>query len=197
MKSLDIIRANLDEKTIMDRYYGDNTKVKKPIYRNIVRNDSVGTCAFYWSGFRYYLYDFSRREMVGVWDIVQHYYNCSFREALDYVARDFNIDVDYSVDNMKKVDEHKIKAYSDIEKEVFTNSFKYKLRKFNNFDVSFWNQFHISGKTLIKYNVSIVESIEMSKRADFSYNPVYKYKNDYESLCYAFKVDDKVRFYIC
>ena len=195
MKLIDIIKANLDEKTIMDKYYGSNTKVKRPIYKNIIRNDSKGTCTFYWSGFRYYLYDFSRREMIGVWDIVQHYYNCSFKEALEHVARDFSIDTEYSVENLKKVDEHKVRVYEDIEKEVFTNSFNYRVRKFNNYDVMYWNQFGISGKTLMKYNVSIVEYIEMSKRADFSFNAVYQYKNDYESICYAFKVEDKVRFY--
>lgn len=195
MNHKDIILANLDEKTIMEKYYGISIVENKPIYRNITRKDSSGTCTFIRRGSRFYLYDHSRSTTVGIWDVVQYLHSCSFKEALFIIARDFNINLDDSRENYNKIEESKSKRYENIDNDSTKSIYQYKRRKFNAYDKVYWDQFNISEETLLKFNVHPVEKIEMYYDRSMSFKNVYKYNDDFESVCYMLIVNDKLRFY--
>ena len=190
-----LIATYYDEKTIMEYYYNCSIIDSVPNYKNITRNDGKGTCSFFRKGNRYYLNDHSQSKMYGIYDVAMSVYNCDFATALDYIIRDMNIPTNYTREIYDKVAETKQRQYENIEREASNKAFKYKLRSYNNYDKSYWQQFGITLNTLNKFGVRPVETIELFRMSNQKFFEIYQYKNDYQSITYLMPVDGKLRFY--
>lgn len=190
-----LITTYYSEKEIMEYYYGCSITDKLPIYKNLIRKDSKGTCAFFRKGNRYYLNDLSQSKTYGIYDIVMSVYNCNFAESLNYIIRDMNIPTEYTRELYDKVAQTKQQHYDDIAKEVSNKVFRYQARKYNHWDKYYWQQFHISLETLKKYSVRPMQMIELFRVPNQRFLEIYKYADDFMSVCYLMPVNGKLRFY--
>jgi hypothetical protein len=87
-------------------------------------------------------------------DIVSALYNCSFKEAINVIKKDFKIN--YNPINFQDTLSMSIKnienKISFIEKEECIIT--YKKKEFTQIDLNYWNQFGITKETLNLYNVN-------------------------------------------
>lgn len=90
-------------------------------------------------------------------DIITQLYNCDFKNAINIIKKDFNINYSPTSFNktrdvsIKKI-ENKVSFNQEITKEPCKINF---IRQdFNQIDFNFWNQYGISFNTLNKYNVN-------------------------------------------
>ena len=195
MRTKDLIEISIDQKAIAEYYYGCSIIEKKPIYKNIARADSKGTCAFFRKGNKFYLNDFSSNTIHDVYSLVQAYYGCDFKTALDNIIRDFGISTYTNRESYNKLEVYKNTHVTLINKETTESYYRYKTRVFNGYDAYYWSRFYITKKTLLKYDIVPVEYSELYRRQQIRYARNYTYQNDYESICFRIKLDDKVRFY--
>lgn len=196
MTDKDLISTSVDDKTLMEYYYGQSITENINKYRNVLRNDVKGNCSFRRVKGKLYFIDYAKQRRYDIYDFVMQKYNCDYRECLSIIMKDFKIKPDYnSKEKIEKL--AKIKADNLILTEQVRKkkSFKYVTRKYGVYDKHFWTRFKISIDVLKKYNVQPIDKLSIFLDNKFKYLEVYSYDNDYDSICYCIKIGSNVKFY--
>lgn len=188
--------SKVTQKEIMEHYYHCSIIDRKPVYRNMMRNDNEGTCYFNWYKNKYYLVDRARgiEYNFDCFDLVKFLYNCNFAEALEHINKDMNLGLSnqHSIISNKR---RKINNDSSVKETSYKRKINYQVtsRNWNNKDVEYWSKFNISTDTLTKFNVVPVKLFKSD--SDDYINFKLKYKYNEEDPCYAFifKRKNKVR----
>ena len=184
------ILSRVTEKDIMEHYYNERIIDKKPIYRNLMRNDTKGTCYFNWYNGTYYLIDRARgmNANFDCYDLVKYLYNCDYATCLRHINFDLGLGLEDKEISSNPGRKTKRKKYKKVYYKKKIN-YQIRARKWNRYDVQYWEQFGITIDTLIKYNVVPVKSYKDDVGASFKFKIRYKYTES--DPCYAFVFDGK------
>lgn len=196
MISLSEILKKVNEKEIMEHYYGCSITDKKSIYRNITRNDKDGSCYFNWYNGRYYLVDRARGKdsNFNCYNLVQYIYGCNFEEALRHINKDMNLGIEDTNQVFSKPG-RKVEIKEKETNKVYQRKINYEItaRKWNDNDINYWNTFYITLNTLIKFNVLPVKEFKSDSLVSFELKTKYKYKVDDPCYAYVFKGKKSIR----
>lgn len=170
------IESHISNEEIFERYTGESVRFKK-LYLSKLRTDRSPTCSYYTKGNKLRLKDNAGFFDGDCYEFVCKLYNCTFIEALEIIANDFNIV--YS-DNVRK-------PVSNINYEEKETVIKVKWRKFDSEDVEYWENHGISTRTLKKYKVGAITQVWINNELSYLYNP-----ND---RAYGYWFNDKFKIY--
>lgn len=193
------ILSKVTEKEIMEHYYSQSIIDKKPVYRNMMRNDDKGTCYFNWYRGKYYLVDRARGRDANFdcFMLIQYLNGCNFNESLQIINKDLGLGL--SDDYTSNPGRRTIKKKKVNQSEYYQRKINYQIksRKWNEDDVNYWNQFNISIDTLVKYNVIPVNSYKSDSGESFKFSLRYKYNKINPCYAYVFrgKKSTRVKLY--
>ena len=187
--------TRVTEKDIMEFYWGEALVENVAKYKNPTRGDRKGTCYFSNRTGRYYLVDKSRtkgvgigKECLGCFDFVMWHYTCSFKEALERI----NFDMNVQQRPIKRVIEVGVKFDADNRVGV---AFKVVTRPYTEADYDYWQQFGISPKTLRDFKVRCVSKYHSNSKNKSRWELMYKKKDSDKDLCYVYLFGDRVKLY--
>ena len=87
----DFILSKVNQESIM-QYYTGNDVTSKKLVTSCLRNDNHVTVGFYKSkSGTLYMHDFATNEHIDCWNLVMKLYNCNYYEALNIIAKDFEL----------------------------------------------------------------------------------------------------------
>jgi len=150
-----------------------NQKICSPL-----RKDMTPTCGFKYSpSGDLYFRDFSGHFAGNAFNIVQYIYQCTYNEALEIIAKDFNLRdgetkikrVEYNYEKIKQEQQEPAKI-------------KIRVRSWSVVDKNYWSQFGIGKSTLEKYHVFPCEVVWLNEKI------VYNHKDD--DLAYAYRFSE-------
>lgn len=141
--SKDFILKNISEERLMEHYLGITPK--KGLFKSPLRKDDSETCSFYRSKsgelkFKDFRGDFNGNFI----EVVMCKYNCNFITALQIIANDFNLKVYKNLSKNTPLIPYSTEKF--LEKK-FTK-IQVETQDFTSYELSWWNSFGISLKTL-------------------------------------------------
>lgn len=168
-----LLQKNSQE-TYFEHYLG--IPVKKGLFRSppIIRIDTKPTCAFYKNksgDLKYKDFAGPTFNFVGC---VMHIFNCSYSQALKIIANDFNLIEFPNIEkNIKKIE------YSgNILTETKSAIIQVEIQNFTEKELSWWNSFGISLKTLNKFKIYSIKSVFLNGNyfnSSTESSPIYGY----------------------
>ena len=190
----DFILSKVNQESIMYHYTGQDVNSKK-LYTSILRNDNHVTIAYYKSkSGTLYMHDFATNEHIDCWNLVMRLYNCNYYEALNIIAKDFDL-----IEG-----EHKISTFKVVPEIKETNSarIQVQIKDYTKEELEWWKEFGISLKTLKKFHVYSIQHVFLNGELKFTSSkqcPIYGYyfgkdKNGDEKWKIYFPLKENYRF---
>jgi hypothetical protein len=162
---------SIPQEQIFEKYLGIPVQLDGLVCSPI-RKDKTPTCGFKYSrtGVLFFR-DFSGHFWGNCIDLVMFLYNVSFKDALDIVAKDFNL-MQIELGELPKL----VSRFTpeDIKKDKAT--FEISWRKYNRLDLLYWSRFHITEKDLYSLKVAPVDALWINGSINYgyiSYDPAY------------------------
>lgn len=190
----DFILSKINQESIMYHYTGQDVNSKK-LYTSILRNDNHVTVAYYKSkSGTLYMHDFATNEHIDCWNLVMRLYNCNYYEALNIIAKDFEL-----IEG-----EHKVSTFKIVSEIKETNSAKIQvqIKDYTKEELEWWKEFGISLKTLKRFHVYSLQYVFLNGELKFTSSkqcPIYGYyfgkdKNGDEKWKIYFPLKENYRF---
>ena len=190
-----IFSKGINQESIMQYYTGLNVSSKK-LMLSPFREDNHVTCAFYKSKSNIlYLHDFATNEHINCFQVVMKKFNVNYYEALDIIAKDFNlIEGSHSKTEAPKI----IQPL----KETESCNIRVQIKDFTDKELQWWEQFGINKKLLKKYKIYSLQHVFINGELKFSSSdkcPIYGYyfgkdKNGNEKWKCYFPLKTEYRF---
>ena len=190
----DFILSKVNQESIMHYYTGHDVNSKK-LFTSVLRNDNHVTVSYYKSKSGIlYMHDFATNEHIDCWNVVMRLYNCNYYEALNIIARDFElIDGEHQISSFKIIPEIKESESAKIQVQI---------KEYTNEELDWWKQFGISKKTLKKYCIYSIQHVFLNGELKFTSSkqcPIYGYyfgkdKNGIEKWKIYFPLKENYRF---
>lgn len=179
---------------IMEKYLGVEVQTKHQ-FRSPIRKDKNPTCNFSWyNGILYYM-DWGRfQSPKDCWNVVMYIHNINYWDALDKIAKDFNLLNTDSKDQLNLFTKEKPKKRRKIKVPKDTpTSIKVKTKHFSDIDKEYLSSYHITSDACKRFRVYSIGSIWIN---DYR---IYTYTDNDPALGYYFGVHDiqrwKIYFY--
>ena len=191
----DFILSKVNQESIMQHYTGLNVNSKK-LMLSPFRVDNHFTVSFYKSKSDIlYLHDFATNEHINCFQAVMKKFGCNYYEALDIIAKDFEL-----VEGTSNVKEKPLNIKSL--KETEPTEIQVQIKNYSNKELEWWKQFGISVKTLKKFHVFSIEHVFLNGELKFTSSeqcPIYGYyfgkdKNGIEKWKIYFPLKENYRF---
>lgn len=135
-------------------------EIKTKLIKSPFRDDKNPTCSFYYSkSNRLYLHDFATEEHIDIFEAVKKLFRINYAEAIKKIISD--------------KDRFEIDEYEESRKE---NKIEFILADSSHLD--YFNRYHITRETLLKYNVYPAKTIYMNEEAiakGTKTNPIFCY----------------------
>ena len=191
----DFILSKVNQESIMQYYTGLNVNSKK-LMLSPFRVDNHFTVSFYKSKSDIlYLHDFATNEHINCFQAVMKKYGVNFYEALDIIAKDFEL-----IEGCNNTEEKPLNVESL--KETKSSIIQVQIKNYSNEELEWWKQFGISIKTLKKFHVFSIEHVFLNGELKFTSSnkcPIYGYyfgkdKNSVEKWKIYFPLKENYRF---
>lgn len=158
----EFILSNVNQETIIHHYTGLDPTSKK-LFKSILRTDNHVTCSFYKSKSGIvYMHDFATGQHLTCFNIVMELLGCNYYEALETIAKDFNlIESDNKPKTYKKIESLSEKTPSLIQVQV---------QDFTPAELEWWEKFGITKKILKKYHVFSCKHVFINGKLSYSSN---------------------------
>lgn len=191
----DFILSKVNQESIMSYYTRTDANSKK-LFLSPLRSDNHVTCSIYKSKSGIlYLHDFATNEHIDCWNLVMRLYNCTYYEALNIIAKDFNLI------NSNIVKKQAPKIVESL-KETESAKIQVTIKNYTVEELEWWKQFGISIKTLKKFHVFSLEHVFLNGELKFTSSnkcPIYGYyfgkdKNGIEKWKIYFPLKTEYRF---
>ena len=191
----DFILSKVNQESIMQHYTGLDVNSKK-LMLSPFRVDNHFTVSFYKSKSDIlYLHDFATNEHINCFQAVMKKFECNYYEALNIIAKDFNLIEGENNVKVKPLSVHPLKETKSAKIQV-------QVKNYSNKELEWWKQFGISVKTLKKFHVFSIENVFLNGELKFTSSeqcPVYGYyfgkdKNGIEKWKIYFPLKENYRF---
>jgi len=178
----DKVKEILSDNQIYEFYLGDNIEFTRK-FNSPFRKDDHPSLSFFlinnhtilWRDWGSSLQD----KPQDVFSFVMTYYNCSFREALEYINIDFNLNFTSDIQVSTVIFDREIPTKRAFKKVKEKKIIEVETQNFTIEDVKFWKSFEISLETLIKYNVRSIKYCWLNYKLFRTYtrsNPIYSFE---------------------
>jgi len=145
------ILDKIDGLDVYSKYIGVNIKPGKAMRSPLREGDKSPSFNVYRSSNGQLLFKDFAGDRGDIFKFVELLFNCSFSEAIQKIASDFNISPpNEKISRLKPVRKLEIKSYRMKEEAKFD----YDIRPWEGYDLRYWNQFSIPPEVLTKYNVN-------------------------------------------
>lgn len=144
----ELILSKYSEEQIMEYYL--RVKVKKGLFRNILRDDKRPTCSFFRSTNGTLMFkDFATGKCYDCFKVVQEMFGCNYYKALKIIANDFNI-VEFPnlQKNKGKINPNVIKLDNKKSAKI-----QVEIKEFSDLELKWWDKFGITKEILNRFNV--------------------------------------------
>ena len=191
----DFILSKVNQESIMQHYTGLDVNSKK-LMLSPFRVDNHFTVSFYKSKSDIlYLHDFATNEHINCFQAVMKKFECNYYEALNIIAKDFNL---IEGENNVEVKPLSVRPL----KETKSAKIQVQVKNYSNKELEWWKQFGISVKTLKKFHVFSIENVFLNGELKFTSSeqcPIYGYyfgkdKNGIEKWKIYFPLKENYRF---
>lgn len=168
--STQYILSKINQESIF-RYY-TNKPVDKKLHCSCIREDKHPTCG-YWKNSKtgkLYLKDFATGDNYDCWAYIQAMFGCSFKEALEIVAKDFGIS-NNTINKSRIIREHPFKGDGPTIIQI-------EVKPFSSNELEWWNSYGITPKLLSKYRVFSAKHVFLNGRiilTSSTKQPIYAY----------------------
>ena len=172
----------LDEHLIFEYYFGEKIDMNSS-YTNPLREDQNPGCRFFkgHSGKLLFI-DFAKKtSVIDCFGFISKKYDCSFYDALKIVNRDFRLNLGNEKDmlppNMVYEYSQPKLEYLEICKKNDKKLLCIK-RKYEEYDLNYWESYGITLETLNKFNVFAVNTVFSNGKViwrNLKKNPIYAY----------------------
>ena len=192
----DFILSKVNQESIMQHYTGLDVSSKK-LMLSPFRTDNHFTVSFYKSKSNIlYLHDFATNEHINCFQAVMKKYGVNFYEALDIVAKDFNL-----IEGENNNTEIQPLTIPSL-KETEPSRIQVQIKNYSDKELEWWKQFGISKRTLKKFHVYSLENVFINNELKFTTSehcPIYGYyfgkdKNSIEKWKIYFPLKENYRF---
>ena len=190
-----IFSNGINQESIMQYYTGIDVTSKK-LHLSPFRNDHKVTCALYKSKSNIlYLHDFATNEHINCFQVVMKKYSVNYYEALNIIARDFNL-----IKGSNNVKETPI-IVKPL-KETKKTQIQVQVKDYTEQELKWWESFGISKKLLKKYHIFSLQHVFINGELKFTSaenSPIYGYyfgkdKNGIEKWKIYFPLKTEYRF---
>lgn len=190
----DFILSKINQESIMNYYTGNDVTSKK-LVTSCLRNDNHVTVGFYKSKSGIlYMHDFATNEHIDCWNLVMRKFGVNYYEALNIIAKDFNL-------LEGKSNKNPVKIIPEL-KETKSSKIQVQIKDYSKEELKWWFQFGINSKLLKKYHIYSVQNVFLNGNLSFVSslkNPIYGYyfgkdKNHEEKWKIYFPLRDNYRF---
>lgn len=189
--TLDDVKAKVSDYEIW-KYYCRNFEELDRSFLSELYNDNRPSCRIYRSNENILLYkDFGTGECYNCFTYIQKKYSCTFKEAIQIVANDFNI-----TKTKLSINPKLIIGDENIQKKPIRNKTVIDIvpQGWTLKDYEYWSQYSIPFELLDEYNVFSVKHVFLHKNVNkpviFNYtnnNPIYAYRFTSDGR-YAYKI---------
>lgn len=191
----EFILDRVNQESIMQFYTGLDVSSKKLMFSPF-RSDNHVTCSFYKSKSGIlYLHDFATNEHINCFQVVMKKFNVNYYEALDIVAKDFNLISGNHTNSVTPI-------IVDSLKETKHCVIQVQIKDYTEKELNWWLDFGISKKLLKKYKIYSLQNVFIDGELKFSSSekcPIYGYyfgkdKNKNEKWKIYFPLKTEYRF---
>jgi hypothetical protein len=177
--SIDEIYSHISEYDIFKRYCPHFKEIDKPFLSEFY-NDKNAACRIYQSkSNRLYYKDYGNGDNFGCFEYIMFKYSCSFKEAINIVANDFNLFRGIATSSTILLGKEKeIK----VVKPRFKSSITIHTRNWDLIDYEYWGKYGIDFGLLESYDVFPVKYVYLHKQDKtivfnhYKANPIYAYR---------------------
>ena len=189
------ILSKINQESIMQHYTNHDVNSKK-LYTSCLRNDHKVTVGYYKSKSGiFYMHDFATNEHLDCWNVVMRLFNCNYYEALNIIAKDFNL---IEGENNNEVQPLIVSTL----KETESAKIQVQIKDYTNKELEWWKGFGIDKKLLKKYHVYSLQNVFLNGELKFTSSeqcPIYGYyfgkdKNGNDKFKIYFPFRENYRF---
>jgi hypothetical protein len=161
-----------------------------------LRTDRTPTCDFMYGRNGSLLFvDRSGHFFGDCFEVVKYRFNCGFFQALQQIAKDFNLFENDTTNNIRKPNSLNNEGTHKRQKEKSVIQVKRQL--WTQKDVEYWKSFDLNSKILKKYEVASCQIVWLNSEILYTYNEkdpayVYHYGNGEYKIYFPFR--EKFRF---
>ena len=191
----DFILSKINQESIMQHYTGQDVNSKK-LFTSVLRNDNHVTIAYYKSKSGIlYMHDFATNEHLDCWNVVMRLFDCNYYDALNIIAKDFEL-VNDKNDRISKLN-----IVPEISKTE-SSKIQVQIKDYTEQELEWWKSFGIDKKLLKKYHIFSIQHVFLNGELKFissEKNPIYGYyfgkdKNGIEKWKIYFPLRTEFRF---
>ena len=191
----DFILSKINQESIMQHYTGQDVNSKK-LFTSVLRNDNHVTIAYYKSKSGIlYMHDFATNEHLDCWNVVMRLFDCNYYDALNIIAKDFEL-VNDKNDRISKLN-----IVPEINKTE-SSKIQVQIKDYTEQELEWWKSFGIDKKLLKKYHIFSIQHVFLNGELKFissEKNPIYGYyfgkdKNGIEKWKIYFPLRTEFRF---
>lgn len=169
----ELILSKYSEEQIMEFYL--HVPIKKGLFCSPLREDKKPTCSLYRNKANELIFkDFATGQYLNVFGIVQTLFNCSYFEALQIIANDFNIVKNKNLSKNKGI----INSSTIKIKDKTTSKIQIEIQNFTEQDLKWWGKYGITKEILEHFNVYSCRHVFLNGNLFASYQqncPIYGY----------------------
>lgn len=172
--TLEEVRSKVAEEDIFRRYCSNFRKINEPFLSDLY-NDSNPSCRIFRKNGELRYKDFGNGDYYNCFSYLQAKYRCTFYEALNIIANDFNIK------QIKQSISPKVIVTNDIIEPIIKSRIEIVIQPYNLTDERIWRKWGISLDLLTRYSIyscSHIFLFKENKVTTFEYkksNPIYAY----------------------
>lgn len=154
------ILSKVSEEQIFSFYLRRDIQNKK-LFRSPLRNDKNPTCSMFRNNSGTVIFkDFATGDYLNCFGFVMKLFNCSYHEALDIIANDFNI----CYNPLIKKNKGKIVSKDVKVSEKETSEIQVQIQDFTENELKWWGKYGITLDILNKYNVYSCKYVWLNKQ---------------------------------
>lgn len=179
--SKEFILDYLTQEEIMSRYLGLDVE-KTTLFCSPLRDDKYPTCSVAYIGDRLIFRDWSEDRSFDCFGIVERMYGVNFYDALQIIARDFNLVKNVRLGKKKEITVHK-RVIQQVRKEK--SDIQVRVDKFSKTNIAYLKQYHITSEQCKRFNVYHPSHVWLNGKL------YYVQCDNNPALAYYFGLDEK------
>jgi hypothetical protein len=153
----------------------------KKRYINPFRPDSSPGCKFTEFDGNIYFTDFScaGKTHYNAIDVVKLYYNCNYNQAIQYMDRDFNLNIYYKFPTvLENFTSRKVNKVDSLPKTIKKKDLIYSLMDFNEEGLKFWQQFGFNVSELNFFKIKQIYTLSINGKLIYNNELSFVYFDD-------------------
>ena len=192
--SKEFIEQNISDEELFQKYLGLSSINPKAFIRSPFARDTNPSLRLSIKDGKIFFKCFSSGQGGDIYKLLQALYNVHFTEAIEMIARDFNL-----IDKAKNTVFKRIKPVFSLQ-DSKPADIKVVLKDYSQEDLNYWAQYYITKEDLIKYDIQPCAEVYLNgnfHKAWSKKSPIFRYLNNGKYKIYEPLAINKARKWLC